>query len=96
MLGIQFDLDFTYTEHLPPSKITTRFGGGANGKISYMLEPELGSTRVTIDVEYEISSGLLARIVNRLLFEQMGAKNAERILENLSLLVEAVIPPVQA
>ena len=95
MIGIQFDVDFTYTEHAPLSRITLRFEGGAKGKMSFFLEPERDLTRITIEVEYELSKGLLARIANRLLFEQMGAKNTERILENLSLLVDAAVPPVQ-
>ena len=96
MLGIQFHVSFTITEYVLKSRLTASFEGGVKGKMSYTLEPEHDSTRVTIEVEYEISNHLLPRIANRSLFEQMETKNAERILENLSMIVEATIPPVQA
>lgn len=96
ILGIQFDVSFTITEYVPKTRLTASFEGGVNGKMNYTLEPEHDSTKVTIEIEYEISNHLLPRIANRSLFEQMETKNAERILENLSMIVEATIPPVQA
>ncbi len=91
VVGVQFGVSFTCTEHAPPSRLRTQFGGGVNGTMSYALEEENNSTRVRLDVEYDISGSLLSKIANRLLFEQMGTKNAERILENLGYLVEASI-----
>lgn len=95
MVGIQFDVAFTCTDHIPPLKIRTRFEGGMKGTMGYTLEAQEYSTRVILEVDYELSGGLLGRIANRLLFEQIGAKNAERILENLALIVEAAIPQLK-
>ncbi len=100
VVGLKFGVSFTCTEHAPPSRIMMKFEGGVNGTMSYGLEEEQKSTRVQLDVEYDISGGLLSKIANMFLFEQMGTKNAERILENLGYLVEAsmertVTPPLE-
>ena len=89
VVGLQFDVTFTRTEHAPPQKIAERFEGAMNGTMIFNLEPQGSKTRVTLEASYEISRGLFSRIVNKLLFQQVAEKNADRILENLAILVEA-------
>ena len=89
VVGLQFDVAFTRTEIAPPVKLVDRFEGAMNGVMAFGLEPRGAATRVSLDVDYEISRGLLGRIVNRILFVQVAEKNAERVLENLALVVES-------
>jgi len=88
VIGLQFDVVFTRTERTPPLKMVDRFEGAMNGIMAFRLEPRGGATSVSLDVDYEISKGLLGRIVNRILFVQVAEKNAERVLENLAVAVE--------
>ena len=88
VIGLQFDVVFTRAERTPPLKMVDRFEGAMNGVMAFRLEAPGGPTRVSLDVDYEISRGLLGKIVNRMLFIQVAEKNAERILENLAVAVE--------
>lgn len=88
LMGMHFDLNFTTVEHEHPRKIVREFEGGMSGKMSYTLEPEANATKVTFDVDYEMSGGVLGRAVNKLLVERMNEKNAERMLENLKMMME--------
>ncbi len=89
VVGVQFDVRFTRTEHAPPLKFVERFEGAMTGVMTFNLEPQGSSTRVSLEADYKISRGLIGRIVNRLLFEQVAEKNADRILENLAILVDS-------
>ncbi len=89
LMGMHFDLKFTNTEHDPARKIVSRFEGAMKGAMAYTLEPRGNSTRVKFDVDYEMSGGVLGKAVDKLLVERMNEKNAERMLENLKMLMEA-------
>ena len=69
-----------------------------NGVMAFGLEPRGAATHVSLNVDYEISRGLLGRIVNRILFVQVAEKNAERVLENLAMVVESAesVPRTEA
>ena len=90
VIGLQFDVTFTCTERDPPLKIVERFEGAMNGTMVFILETRSNSTSVSLQVDYEISKGLLGKIANKLLFERMNEKSAERMLENLTIEVEAL------
>ncbi len=86
---MQFDVTFTRTEHAPTRNVTDRFDGAMIGVMAFSLEPQSDVTNVYLQVDFEISTCLLGRIVNKLLFTQVAEKNAERILENLAIAAEA-------
>lgn len=88
VIGVHFEVIFTCTEHAPPLKIVERLEGGMEGSMVFVLEPRSGATNVILQVDYETSRDLLGKISDRLLFEQVAEKNAERILENLKIIVE--------
>ncbi len=88
LMGMHFDLKFTNTEHDPARRIARRFDGPMKGAMTFTLEPRGNSTSVEIDVDYEMSGGVLGKAVDKLLVERMNEKNAERMLENLKMLME--------
>ncbi len=96
LLGMHFDLKFTDITNEPPRKIVRQFEGGMSGRMNYTVEPEGDMTKVTFDVEYQMSGGVLGKAMNYLLIERMNEKNAERMLENLKLLMETQESPVLA
>ncbi len=87
VMGVQFGVTFTCTEHAPPLKIVERFEGAMNGVMAFTLEPQGSTTHISLEADYEISRSLFGRIVNKLLFVQVAEKNADRILENLAIIV---------
>ena len=88
MLGTHFDEDFTYTEYEKNRRIKARFEGAMEGSMGIALEPQGKSTKATLETEYEVSGGVIGKAVNKLLFERINEKNAERLLENLKLVCE--------
>lgn len=96
LMGMHFDLNFTNVANEPPRKIVREFDGGMSGRLSYTVEPEGDMSKVTFDVEYQMSGGVLGKAINRLLVERMNEKNAERMLENLKMTLETKEAPVLA
>ncbi len=88
LMGMHFDMEFTNTEYEPSKKIARRFEGGMKGRMAYTLEPQGDYTRVSFDVDYEMSGGVLGKAIDKLLVERMNEKNAERMLENLKMMAE--------
>lgn len=94
LMGMHFDLDFTNIGYEPQKKIVRRFEGGMKGTMTYTLQAEADETRATFDADYEISGGLLGKAIDKLLVERMNEKNAERMLENLKMMMETKGAPL--
>ncbi|TMI29313.1 SRPBCC family protein [Candidatus Bathyarchaeota archaeon] len=88
MMGAHFDEDFTYTEFERDKRIKAAFEGAMKGTMGITLVPQGNSTNATLESEYEVSGGILGKAVNKLLFERINDKNAERLLENLKMVCE--------
>ena len=88
MLGAHFDQDFTYAEYERNRRIKAHFEGAMKGTMSITLEPQGKSTKATLEIEYEVSHGVLGKAANKLLFERVNEKNAARLLENLKMVCE--------
>lgn len=88
MMGAHFDEDFTYSEFERDKRIKATFDGAMKGSMGITLAPQGNSTKATFESEYEVSGGVLGKAVNKLLFERMNDKNAERMLENLKMVCE--------
>lgn len=94
LMGMHFDLDFTNIGYEPQKKIVRRFEGGMKGTMTYTLQAEADETRATFDADYEMSGGILGKAIDKLLVERMNEKNAERMLENLKMMMETKEAPV--
>ncbi len=90
VLGLHFPMIFTATEYEQPTRLTTRFEGGMKGTWTWMLVPREKRTHLTTVMEYEMAGGILGKAMNAVLVERMNEKNAERLLENLKLVSEAI------
>ncbi len=89
MMGMDFNEKFTYSEYAKPDRLAARYEGRMAGSMGISLHPKGTRTTATLDVDYEIRPGPLGRLANKLLFERMNEKSAERMLENIKLVVEA-------
>ncbi len=88
IIGVGFSAIFTCTEYVSPKRMTFRFEGGMSGSMSFTLEAHGDSTKVTLDVEYEVPGDILEKSGNSLLVDRMFEKDAERLLENFQILAE--------
>jgi uncharacterized membrane protein len=65
------------------------FLGSSPGWQTWDLKPENGGTLVTMEEEYTVPGSVLGKVVDRLIFEKMNARDMHSSLENLKLLIEA-------
>jgi len=88
MMGLDFPEKFTYSEYAKPKRLAARYEGRMTGSMGITLQPKGGKTLATLDVDYEIRPGPLGKLANKLLFERMNEKSADRMLENIKLVIE--------
>ena len=55
---------------------------------TYRFEPKDGSTRLTLEVDYELPQNQLARFATAAALEQMNRNRAREIVSNLKALIE--------
>lgn len=65
---------------------TTPLGGSARQRVDY--EPDGTGTRVTIDMDYEIASGLLGQVLSKAFAERAIERDVHHSAENLKAVVE--------
>src|SRR5205809_605346 len=80
MMGMEFPETFTYSEYAKPKRLAARYEGRMSGSMGITLEPKGDKTLATLDVNYEVRPGPFGKIANKLLFERMNEKSAERRL----------------
>jgi carbon monoxide dehydrogenase subunit G len=90
--GIKLPQKFTTIVYVRPSRAQLRFEGPMRGTMDWQLDAQGPATRVSLEIDYTVAGGPLGEAVNAVLLERMNEKNAERMLENLKLVVEAPGP----
>jgi carbon monoxide dehydrogenase subunit G len=83
VLGITFDEKFTVSEYQRPNGSKSSFEGGMKGTFAWAFEREGLSTRVDVDVEYQLAGGPVGKAVDALLLERTNEKTIEQMLQNL-------------
>ena len=88
MAGMKFTITSKYIEYVENEKLVGKFDGGFTGTMTWTLEPENGSTKMCITIEYSIPVPLIGKIAESIL-----AKRNERewdvILANAKDAIEA-------
>lgn len=56
---------------------------------TYLMEPDGTSTRLTLEVEYEIPGNVLARYASQPVFEKMNQDRAREIVTNVKTMLES-------
>ena len=83
-----FHLALTVQELAHGHHIAYQMSGMIIGTQEWHYAPEAGQTRLTALIDYNLPSGALGKIADKLVFERMNARNLEKSLENLKALVE--------
>ncbi len=86
--GVSFSLVLTVQELAHGHHISYQMFGMMIGTHEWRYAPEGEQTRLIVLIDYNLPSGILGRIADKLVFEQMNAHNLEASLENLKALVE--------
>src|SRR5437016_13754971 len=88
MVGMEIPEPVTYSEYAKPKRLAARYEGRMSGSMGITLEPKGDKTLATLDVNYEVRPGPFGKIANKLLFERMNEKSADRMLENIKMVIE--------
>jgi hypothetical protein len=62
--------------------------GEAESKFTYSVEPEDGGARLTMDVEYEMPTGVLAKLADAAVVERLNEQEADHAVENIKAILE--------
>lgn len=89
MAGIDLRGQGKVTDYEPNKKVTIETTGDTTTTWNYMFESENGSTKVTIDIDYEIAQGVLAKMVDRAVVEKLNQRTAEQMGENIKTILES-------
>ena len=76
------------TEYITPSKVVIASKGDADSIWTYELEEVSDSTKVSVEVDYELAETALQRIANKAIISKLTQKTAEQMLDNLKTILE--------
>ena len=89
VLGLRFPMKFTIVEYERPNKMISRFEGGMNGTMSFILEQSGDATQLNWEIDYTMRGGTLGKVADTLLVERMNERNSLRSMEDIKLLCES-------
>ncbi len=76
------------TEYDAPHRAKIVSTGDTNSTWIYSFQEENSSTKVTLEVEYELAESALQKMANKLVIEKLNQRTAEQSLENLKTILE--------
>jgi|GEM_PF-496519 len=76
-------------EYVPGKHYSFKTTSGITSKFTYSVEPESDGTRLTIDVEYEVPKGVLAKMADKAVVERLNDQEGDRAAENLQAILSA-------
>ena len=75
------------TEFTPPTKVVISSNGDIDSKWIYTFAEVDGGTKVTIEIDYEVSESALQRITNKMVIHKLAQKTTEQMLDNLKVIL---------
>ncbi|MCL7452015.1 MAG: SRPBCC family protein [Anaerolineae bacterium] len=88
MGGLRFEGRAEWIEFVKDQRIVDKNVGGVPGTFVWTYQPEDGSTRVTVSVEYTIPTAALNRLAEPII-HKLNEHQAETFLANLKACMEA-------
>ena len=89
MAGVDLRGKAEVTEYNAPNKVVISSTGDADSSWTYSLEEVSGSTKVSVEINYELSETALQRIANKAVINKLAQKTTEQMLENLKVILES-------
>jgi carbon monoxide dehydrogenase subunit G len=87
-LGMEFEGTGRVVKHEPGRLYAFTTEGGIASTWTYRAEPEGQGTRLTIHVDYDIPERARPRLPSEALAESMRKSEAERVVQNLKLILD--------
>jgi ribosome-associated toxin RatA of RatAB toxin-antitoxin module len=88
MAGIEIRGRAETAECVPGKRFSFRTTSGIESTFTYSVEPENHGVRLTIDVDYEVPSSVLAKLLDRAVVERMNEAEADRAAHNIKAILE--------
>lgn len=88
MAGVDLRGQAKVTEFEKNKKVTIETTGDSETTWIYSFEAENGATKVSVDIDYEVSEGVVQKMVDKMLVEKLNQRTAEQMLENLRTILE--------
>lgn len=89
MAGVDLRGKAEVIEYTPPTKVVISSHGDADSTWTYALEEADGSTKVSVEIDYELAETALQRIANKTVISKLAQKTTEQMLENLKVILES-------
>jgi len=88
MAGVDLRGQAEVTEYNRPHNAKIVSTGDSNSTWVYSFEETDGGTKVTLDVDYEVAEGIMQKMANKMVLDQLNQRTAEQSLENLRTILE--------
>ena len=88
LLGASHDQVFTYQEYSRPHELAVQFDGDPSGTTRCILTDIDGATHLALETSYAAPDGAVRRKLHDLFLKRMYQRDAERLLNNLKLMLE--------
>ena len=88
MLGVSLRGKAKVTEFEKLSKVVIETNGNTKTTWVYSFEKDNSSTKVSVDVEYEIHEDVLRKLVDKMIVDKINQRSAQQMLENLKTILE--------
>lgn len=72
-----------------PRREEMKITGDTSASWVFSFEEENGSTKVTVDVDYDIAESALQKLANRMVVDKFNQKTAEQTVDNLKTILES-------
>jgi len=88
MAGMRLEGTSEDVEYITNERIVSKTKGGVESTITWILQPEAGSTKVTFEVEYTVPIPVLGKLAEAVIVK-MNEQEGESILANLKARMKA-------
>ena len=89
MAGVDLRGKAEVTEYVPPTKVVISSKGDADSTWTYTLAEADGSTKVSVEIDYELAETAMQRIANKAVISKLAQKTKDQMLENLKVILES-------
>ena len=89
MAGVDLRGKAEVTEYTPPTKVVISSKGDADSIWTYTLAEAGGSTKVLVEIDYELAETAMQRIANKAVISKLAQKTTDQMLENLKIILES-------
>jgi len=88
MAGMRFEGASETTEEIPNQRTVTKSTKGIESHFVWTYEPENGSTKLTVEIEYKVPVPLLGKLAESFILKQ-NDQEGDTLLSNLKARMEA-------